>query len=88
MSYPAYFDPGNWDAEKAEAFKASIMAGCVGQSAAVIAAWDDIADHLIASANLFQAVQIDGITQVLMQADNEADEKEMYLKFRIYQRIY
>lgn len=88
MSYPAYFDPGDWNEARAAALKSSIMAGVVDQTQEVKDAWEAIADALILAANQFQSVVGAGITQVIMQADNEADENWMYLKFRIYQRTY
>lgn len=88
MSYPAWFDPTDWDETKHEAFKAEIMSGCDEESPEVQAVWSSIADKLIEIADLFKTAVNTGIVQVMMQTDNEASENEMYLKFRVYQRTY
>jgi hypothetical protein len=86
MSYPNWFDPTGWDETKHEEFKARIMAGCEDQTPEVQAQWSAIADALIVAADAFAFMVSDGLTQVIMQADPEADENNMYLTFRVYQR--
>jgi hypothetical protein len=88
MSYPVWTDPGPWDETKHAAFKQQITDGCVGQTPEVQAAWGEMADHMIAIADLFATTIGDGIVQVLMQANNEADENEENLHFRVIQRVY
>jgi hypothetical protein len=90
MSYPNWFDPTPWDDTKAAEFIPRVLEDIDEQTPETQAAWADIAQKMVEAADLFKAM-VDGhvgIVHVTMQANNELDEYEMYLNFRLYQRTY
>lgn len=90
MSYPNWFDPAPWDETKPDEFVLRVLEDIDEQTPETQAAWENMANKMVEAISLFKEM-VDGhvgIVQVTMQANNELDEHEMALNFRIFQRTY